>query len=254
MYRPRVIPCLLLKETGLVKTVKFKNPKYIGDPINAVKLFNDKGVDELIILDINATIQGTGPQLRLIGQIASEAFMPVGYGGGIRSLQQVREILGLGVEKIIINSFAMEHPDFITAASDIAGSQSIVVSVDVKKNIWGKYEVLTHSATKKHPVDVVEYARSMEKYGAGELVINSVDRDGTMIGYDISIIKGVADAVHIPVVASGGAGHLGHLSEGVVQGKASAVAAGSMFVFHGKHRAVLITYPTEDELNGLFSE
>lgn len=252
MFRPRVIPCLLLKGTGLVKTIKFKDSKYVGDPINAVKIFNDKGADELVFLDITATLEKRKPNLKMISEIASEAFMPVGYGGGITTLDEIREILSIGIEKVIINSYAAECPDFITEASNLAGSQSVVVSIDVKKNMWGKYHIVTQSALKSLKQDPVIYAQQMARAGAGEIMINSVDRDGTMKGYDLDLIKRIADSVDIPVIACGGAGKLQDFSDGVKSGHASAVAAGSMFVFHGKHRAVLITYPGDDDLKLLF--
>lgn len=254
MFRPRVIPCLLLKEAGLVKTVKFKDAKYIGDPINAVKIFNDKGADELIFLDITATLEKREPNLKMISEIASEAFMPVGYGGGINSIEQIKEILSIGIEKVIINTHAFGNPSFISEASAIVGSQSIVVSIDVRKNFWGRYEVVTRSGQDKTGLNPVELAIQMEKAGAGEIFINSVDRDGTMEGYDVELIKKISQAVNIPVVACGGAGRLQNFKEAVQEGGASAVAAGSFFVFHGKYRAVLITYPHDDELNNIFRQ
>lgn len=252
MFRPRVIPCLLLKGSGLVKTIKFKDPKYVGDPINAVKIFNDKGADELIFLDIMATAEKRKPNTKIISEIASEAFMPVGYGGGVTNLDDIREILGIGVEKVIINSYAIECPDFITEASNLVGSQSIVVSIDVKKSFWGNYSVVTDNAKNNVKIDPVTFAQKMAKAGAGELMVNSVDRDGTMAGYDLELIKNVANSVDIPVIACGGARQLEDFGYAVNKANASAVAAGSMFVFHGKHRAVLITYPGEDDLTSLF--
>ncbi len=248
MLKTRVIPCLLLKNQGLVKTVKFKNPRYLGDPINIVKIFNDKEVDELIFLDITATLEKRPPPFQLLSQIVSECFMPLGYGGGIRNLEDIREILSLGVEKVAVNSYAMEDPSFIHRAADLFGSQSIVVSMDVKKSIWGTYEIWTHSGTRRVKMDPVVYAREVEARGAGELIVNSIDRDGTMAGYDIELIKRVAESVDIPVIACGGAGKVADFSRAVHEGKASAVAAGAMFVFHGPHRAVLINVPTPEEM------
>ena len=253
MLRTRVIPCLLLKGRGLVKTVKFKNPKYLGDPINVIKIFNDKEVDELVFLDITATVENKRPPFSLLENIASECFMPLGYGGGIRSLEDVKTILGLGVEKIAINTYAIENPHFVTEAADFAGSQSVVVSIDVKKNSLGKYEVFTHSGCQATGLDPVKFAVEMEKIGAGELFLNSIDRDGTMQGYDLDLVRRVTGAVNIPVVACGGAGNIQHLGEVVRQG-ASAAAAGSMFVFQGLLRAVLISYPTSRELKIAFGE
>ncbi len=250
---PRAIPFLLLKNQGLVKTVKFKDPKYLGDPINIVKIFNEKEVDEIVFLDITATIDGKEPPYILLEKIATEAFMPFGYGGGIRNLDQVRIILGLGVEKVVINTLAVENPAFVAEVSQLVGSQSVVVSIDVKKNLWGKYEVFTHSGRKSTGFDPAVFARNMEKMGAGELVINSIDRDGTMKGYDIDLIRRITSIVNIPVIASGGAGSVKDLEASVKEGGASAAGAGSMFVFHGPHRAVLISYPDSEELKMAFN-
>jgi cyclase len=248
----RVIPCLLLREGGLVKTTKFASPRYIGDPINAVKIFNDKEVDELMFLDISATPAGRAPNFDLVRDIATEAFMPFGYGGGVTSLDHVKRLVGLGAEKVVLNAAAVATPELISKAAATVGSQSLVVAMDVKQNLFGRYEVVTHSATEKTGLDPVEWARKVAEVGAGEIVVNSVDRDGTMNGYDIRLVHRVASAVDVPVVACGGAGTLAHLREAVIDGGAAAVAAGSMFVFHGKHRAVLITYPTRRELESLF--
>ena len=252
--RPRVIPCLLLKNDGLVKTVEFKNPIYLGDPINAVKIFNDKEVDELIFLDITATIEQRKPRIELISKITDECFMPLGYGGGLRNVKDIRKILSLGVEKVSINTYAVENPAFITAAADLFGRQSIIVSIDVKRNLWGKYKVFTHSGRKNTGLDPVGFAIAMEARGAGELFLNSIDQDGRMQGYDIELITRVSKAVNIPVVACGGAGSVAHLAEATQRGGASAVAAGSLFVFQGRHRAVLINYPTQKELRVVFEE
>lgn len=254
MIRTRVIPCLLLKGQGLVKTIKFKDPTYLGDPINIVKIFNDKEVDELTFLDITATNENRKPPFALIESIASECFMPLGYGGGIRSLEDMKTLYNLGVEKISINSYAIENPAFIQAAADMAGSQSICVSMDVKKNFWGKYEVFTHSGSKGSGLDPIKWAKEAENRGAGELLINSIDRDGTMQGYDLELIKMVASSVNIPVVACGGARTTQDLADAVLKGGASAAAAGSMFVFQGPHRAVLISYPSAKELRSAFGE
>ena len=252
MLTIRIIPCLLLKGEGLVKTVKFKDPKYVGDPINAVKIFNDKEVDELIFLDIEATVEGRRPPIKLISEISSECFMPLSYGGGLRDLDDLKTIFNAGVEKVIINSYAIENPNFISEASELYGSQSIVVAIDVKRSSKGKYEIFSRGGRKKTNLDPVEHAMKMETLGAGEIFLNSIDRDGTMKGYDIGLIKEVAESVSIPVVACGGAGRIEHFVEAVKKGGASAVAAGSMFVFHGKHRAVLTTYPSVEELGKAF--
>ncbi|MFW9831293.1 MAG: AglZ/HisF2 family acetamidino modification protein [Candidatus Thorarchaeota archaeon] len=247
MLRTRVIPSLLLRSRGLVKTVKFKDPKYIGDPINAVRIFNDKEVDELVFLDITATVENRPPQFELIKDIATECFMPFGYGGGIHDLETARKILKMGSEKIVINSAASDF-DLLRDMADVFGSQSVVVSIDVKKSKRGKYEVYTHSGTKKTNLDPVMFAVDVEANGAGEILLNSIDLDGTMKGYDIDLLSSVTKKVDIPVVACGGAGRLEHFQQAVLKGGASAVAAGSMFVFHGLHRAVLINYPTQEEL------
>jgi cyclase len=248
MLRTRVIPCLLLKGQGLVKTVKFRNPKYVGDPINAVKIFNDKEVDELVFLDIEATVERRKPPIKLISDIASECFMPLAYGGGLRDLNDIKTIFNLGVEKVIINSYAIENSDFVKEASKRYGTQSIVVAVDVKRNAFGKYEVFSLGGRKKTKLNLVDHSKEMEELGAGEIFLNSIDRDGTMEGYDVVMIKRVTEAVSIPVIACGGAGRISDFTEAVRKGGASAVAAGSMFVFHGKHRAVLITYPLMKDL------
>lgn len=248
MIRPRVIPCLLLKNGGLVKTVKFKDPKYLGDPINIVRIFNDKEVDELIFLDITATLEKRPPPFELLGKITSECFMPLGYGGGIRALDEVKRLLGIGIEKIVLNTSAIENPALVRAAADYAGSQAVVISLDVKRSVFGKYEVYTHSGQKATGFDPVRFAVEMEKQGAGELFVNSIDRDGTMLGYDLELVRRVADSVQVPVVACGGAGNIQHLAD-AIHGGASAAAAGSLFVFHGPLRGVLISYPSQQELH-----
>jgi cyclase len=254
MIQSRVIPCLLLQNKGLVKTVKFKDPKYLGDPINIVRIFNDKEVDELVFLDITATVENRPPSFDLLRNISSECFMPLGYGGGIRNMQDVKQLLSSGIEKVILNTSAMENPSLIREAADHAGSSSVVISIDVKKNLLGRYEVHTRSGKKKTGLDPVRHALEMEKLGAGEILVNSIDRDGTMQGYDLDLIRMIADSVNIPVVACGGAGNLNHLKEAIKQGHASAAAAGSLFVFQGPLRAVLISYPASQELKNLLEE
>ncbi len=247
MLKTRVIPCLLLRNLGLVKTVKFSDSKYVGDPMNTVKIFNDKEVDELLFLDISATNEERKPPFDLLSCIASEAFMPFGYGGGLNDLEDVEKILKIGIEKVIINTHAFKNPEFIKKLANKFGSQSIVVSIDVKKNIEGNYEVFINSGkvnTKKNPI---YYAIEMEKMGAGEIFLTSIDRDGTGEGYDLDLIREVSNAVNIPVISYGGAGKLEDFSKAVNAG-ASAVAAGSLFVFLGPYRAVLFSYPTKNEL------
>jgi cyclase len=248
MLRTRVIPCLLLKNKGLVKTIKFKHAKYVGDPINAVKIFNEKEVDELIFLDTTASVEKRRPPFKLISQIASECFMPFCYGGGVRSIEDIAELFTLGVEKVAINSEAIKNPALISRAAELFGSQSIVVSIDVKKNFWGKDRVFAYGGSHSTSLHPASFAIEMEKRGAGELFLTSINRDGTMQGYDIALIKQVSDAVNIPVIACGGAGKLDDFADAINKGGASAVSAGSFFVFQGQHRAVLITYPDVKEL------
>lgn len=249
MLSTRIIPVLLLKGKGLVKTVQFKRPVYVGDPINAVKVFNDKEVDELIFLDVLASKKGLSPNYKVIEAIASECFMPVCYGGGISSLEQIKKILNLGIEKVSLNHAAFDNSDIIKDAALMFGSQSIVVSLDVKKKKSGSYKIFSHSSGKTTSLDPLEYAKGMEKLGAGELLLNSVDRDGTMSGYDIELIREIVSNVNIPVIACGGAGELAHFQEVKNKTNVAAIAAGSMFVFHGRHKAVLLSYPGQEELN-----
>lgn len=251
MLKTRVIPALLLKNDGLVKTVKFKDPTYVGDPINAVKIFNDKEVDELLFIDIEATKEKRRPNFELISRISREAFMPFGYGGGIKSLDDITQLLRLGVEKVSINSYAMKDPDFVKKAAGICGSQSVVVSIDVEKDKSGNHWIFNYINSTMTKFDPVRFAVLMERNGAGEILLNSVDRDGTFSGYDIDVIKKVSSSVRIPVIALGGAGKIEDFVEAVEAG-ASAVAAGSLFVFYGKHRAVLITYPAKNKLEEAF--
>jgi cyclase len=253
MRRIRVIPALLLKDGGLVKTQKFKDSTYVGDPINAVKIFNEKEVDELVFLDITATRQKRAPSMDRIGEIASECFMPLGYGGGITKLSEIKAILNLGVEKVILNSSAFSNKELVTEASRQFGSQSVVVSMDVKKGMFGGYSVMVESGNKKTGKDPVAYAKEMEAAGCGEIMLNSIDRDGMYTGYDIEMLKKVSSAVSVPVIACGGARDVNDFLEAVRDGGASAVAAGSMFVFHGKQRGVLINFPEQKVLSkGLF--
>lgn len=247
MRRIRVIPVLLLQKGGLVKSVKFKDSKYVGDPINAVKIFNEKEIDEIVILDIDATREKRGPDMQRIRSITGEAFIPLAYGGGISKIEEIQELFYLGVEKIIVNHQAVHNPDLITEAASLVGSQSVVVSIDVKKNLFGKYKVYSHNGTENTKLDPVEFAKKMETAGAGEIFLNAIDLDGTYKGYDTAIIENVSKAVSIPVVACGGAGSIDDFNNAIKHG-ASAVAAGSMFVFQRPHRAVLINYPTQAEL------
>jgi cyclase len=245
MYKTRVIPCLLLHGAGLVKTRKFKEPVYIGDPVNAVRIFSEKEVDELIVLDIDASREGREPNYELVSEIAGECFMPMAYGGGIRTLQQARRLIRSGVEKVVINSAAIESTGIITEIADVFGSQAVVAAIDVRRSLLGKYKIVAKSATVETSIQLDAHLRQLEAAGAGEIFVNSVDRDGVMGGYDIELLRLVTANVKVPVIASGGAGTPEHLTQAVQEGGASAVAAGSMFVFFGRHRAVLINYPDE---------
>jgi cyclase len=236
-----------LSEGGLVKTVRFQKPRYVGDPINAVRIFNDKEVDEIAFLDIGASREGTEPNYALLADIATEAFMPFGYGGGVRTLDQIKRLFALGVEKVILNSVLADDPDLVTLAADAAGSQSVVVSMDCRTSWFGRASVWTHGGSRPLHRDPIDYAKEMERRGAGEILIHSIDRDGMMQGYDLEAIGKVAAAVSVPVIAAGGAGCLADLRSAIRTG-ASAAAAGSLFVFHGRHRAVLISYPSPEEL------
>jgi len=242
----RIIPILLLRGSGIIKTQKFKKPIYLGDPLNAVKIFNQKEVDELIILDIFASIEKRGPDFTKIHNIATECFMPLAYGGGISTFEQARDVFNQGVEKVIINS-NFNKPDLINSISKVYGSQSVIGAIDVKKNLFGKYEVYTHSGTKKVKEGLLDYAKKMEILGAGELFLQSIDKDGTMDGYDLDLIKEVSFNLSIPMIVAGGAGSINDFALAIKAG-ASAVGAGSLFVFKGKHKAVLISYPDRSEI------
>lgn len=245
--KTRVIPVLLLKNGGLVKTVKFKDPRYVGDPINAVRIFNEKEVDELVFLDIAATVAGRGPNFETLADIAGEAFMPMAYGGGLSSLDEVKRVLGLGFEKVIVNSAAYGSTRLISEAAAVFGSQSIVGCIDVKRAFFGRAEVFSASGRQKNRVSLEEHIKALVGAGVGELLLNSIDRDGTFSGYDLNLISDVSSMVPVPVVACGGAGDIEDMIKAVEAG-ASAVAAGSLFVFYGPHKAVLINYPERSEL------
>lgn len=245
MLRPRIIPCLLVHEGGLVKTMRFRDPKYVGDPINAVKIFNEKEADELMVLDIDATTSGNEPNFRLIGQFAAECRMPLCYGGGIKTVEQVKKIIGLGVEKIAISSAALDNPKLITAIAAEIGSQSVVVVLDVKKTLFGKHEVCTHNGSKSTGRSPVEVARQVENLGAGEIVINSVDHDGRMKGYDLDLAAKVRESIGLPMTVLGGAGSLADIEQLISTCGVVGAAAGSLFVFKGPYRAVLISYPDQ---------
>lgn len=254
MFRPRVMPCLLLRNLGLVKTVQFKNARYIGDPMNAVRIFNAKEADELVFLDICATRERRNVDVTLVEKIAAETLMPFAVGGGIRSVPMVRDLIASGAEKVVINSVVSEDPEFIRQVADTFGSQSVIVSIDALKKPNGRYEVMTCAGTKPTGLDPVVLAQQAQEHGAGEILITAIERDGLMQGYDLDLVRRVSDAVSLPVIACGGAGKLSDFREAVLQGGASAVAAGSLFVYHGKRRAVLISFPSKSELLETFSE
>jgi cyclase len=254
MYRNRVIPCLLLDGHKLIKTIGFDAPSYVGDPINAVKIFNEKEIDELIILDIYASKRKCGPDFDYIQQLASECFMPLCYGGGVSSMSEAEVLFASGIEKIALNQVALQNPNLITDLAQRYGSQSVVGVIDVKKTWLAGYRVwnhVTHKAERRNPV---EWARELTESGAGELLINNVDRDGTLKGFDIGLVQAISRNVAVPVIACGGASNLENCREVVLSGGASAAAAGSLFVYKGPHRAVLINYPDPIILKDLFKE
>ena len=245
MLRPRIIPCLLVRNKGLVKTVKFGPSKYVGDPINAVKIFNEKEADELIVLDIDATATGADPDFAMIQKLAAECRMPLCYGGGVTTVEQAKRIIGLGVEKVAISAAAMTNPNLISAIAAEVGSQSVVVVLDVKKSLFGKYEVYTRNGQKSTGRSPVEVAQQAEKLGAGEIVINSIDNDGQMKGYDLDLAAKVREAIRLPMSVLGGAGSLLDIGRLVSVCGVVGAAAGSLFVFKGSYRAVLINYPDQ---------
>lgn len=253
MLSIRVMPCLLLRNRGLVKTIKFRDASYIGDPVNTVRIYNEQEVDELVFLDITATTQEKEIQFEVIDEIAGECYMPVTYGGGIRSVDQMSKIFSLGVEKVVINSAAVETPELISEAARRFGSQSIVVSMDVKRRFLGGYEIYTHGGTRRTRLDPITHAKRMSAAGAGELLVTSIDRDGTMSGYDLELTRAVSDSVEVPVIACGGAGSIDDFGLAVQQGGASAVAAGSLVVYQGTNRAVLINFPAREELESVLA-
>lgn len=250
-HRPRLIPCLLLSEGNLVKTRKFKDPVYLGDPINAVKIFSEKCVDELCIQDIGASKSAIEPNFDLLAEIATEAFMPLSYGGGITTIEQARKLFRIGFEKIILNTAWQENPALLSEIAAQFGSQSVVASIDVKQDILRRNRCYTCDGTRAVEGTPAELAQRAQEAGAGEILLNSIDRDGIMQGYDLKLIKSVADAVHIPVIACGGAASAADMHAALTQGGAHAAAAGSMFVFYGARKAVLIHVPQEEELISL---
>jgi cyclase len=247
VLKHRVIPCLLLKNRGLVKTEKFANPRYVGDPINAIRIFNDKEVDELIVLDIEASRRNSEPDYELIEAFAGECFMPLCYGGGIRTVDQARRLFSLGVEKVSVQTGALADLKLVTDIAERFGNQSVVVSIDISKSLFGRYQLYSAAAGKPEARDWIDFLEAAARAGAGEILLNAVDRDGTLKGVDRSLIAKASAACGIPLIASGGVGSLQDIKAAIDAG-ASAVAAGAFFVFHGPHRAVLITYPKYDDL------
>lgn len=253
MYLPRVIPCLLLDEQRLVKTQKFSSPSYVGDPINAVKIFNDLEVDELILLDINASKTNTDPDYLHISEIVSEAFMPVAVGGGIKQVDQAARLINIGVEKIIVNTGAHKCFSLITDIANRYGNQSVILSIDIKKSLLGSYKIYDHVTRKTLNYDLVSFIKNGVNAGAGEIFVTFVDNEGLGIGYNYSLISSLSKIIEVPLVVCGGAGNLNDLFKAVSAG-ASAVAVGSMFVYSGRHRAVMINYPGYIEIKNLFND
>jgi len=252
MYRPRLIPVLLLQNKGLVKSVRFKNHRYIGDPINAVRIFNDLKADELAFIDILATKEKRTISVEFVKNVGEEANMPFSAGGGIRTLEDIRKIIEAGAEKVILNTIAGENPGFVREAADAFGSSTITVCIDVKNDFLGKEKVWIKAGTKALHLSPVQFARQMEENGAGEIIIQSIDKDGSMTGYDNSLVKKIAESVTIPVVALGGAGNFDHLIKISNLVSLNGLAAGSMFVYHGERRAVLVNYPEKEEILKIF--
>jgi len=252
MLRPRIIPSLLVQDNGLVKTVNFRNPKYVGDPINAVRIFNDKGVDELAIFDIDATVLKREPNYSLIERLASQSMMPLCYGGGVKTVEQAQRIFSLGIEKIALSSAVLENPLLITEISERVGSQSVIVVLDVKKKLLGGYEIFTHNGKKSTGINPIIFAEKAQKLGAGEILINSIDKDGLMKGYDIDLIDKVREKITVQMTVLGGAGSLEDMEKVIDKHGVIGVAAGSLFVFKGPYKAVLINYPTQLQKNKIF--
>jgi len=254
LLRPRIIPCLLVKNGGLVKTVQFKDPKYVGDPINAVKIFNEKAADELVVFDIDATTNGMEPNYKRIAHLAVECRMPLCYGGGIKTVEQAKRIIGLGVEKIALSAVAVENPAMIRHTAEEIGSQSVVIVLDVSNRLSDSYEVFTHNATRRSRKAVLDAVQDAEALGAGEIVINCIDRDGLMNGYDLALATMIRGATRLPLTYLGGAGSLGDIAKLLAACGTVGAAAGSLFVFKGPYRAVLINYPNHEEKEGLLRD
>lgn len=253
MLRPRITPFLLVHEGGLVKTVGFKDPKYVGDPINAVKIFNEKEADELVVVDMDATVNGVEPDYKAIEHMALECRMPLCYGGGVHSVEQAKRIIGLGVEKVSISAAAVARPELVAEIADEVGRQSVVVVIDARKKMLGGWEVVTHNAQRSAKTDALDFAARVADLGAGEIVMNSVDLDGRMTGYDLELARRLRGRVNVPMTMLGGAGKLEHLAELFSACGVVGAAAGSLFVFKGQYRAVLINYPKPADKEPLFA-
>ncbi|MDH3614637.1 MAG: AglZ/HisF2 family acetamidino modification protein [Gammaproteobacteria bacterium] len=254
MLRPRIIPCLLVRNKGLVKTVRFGDGKYVGDPINAVRIFNEKKVDELIVLDIDATQDGLDPDYEMIKTLAAECRMPFCYGGGIKNADQAKKIIGLGVEKVALSAAAVEQPQIITEIASELGSQSVIAVLDVRKKRLGRsYEVWTCNGKNNSGKCPVEFAKLLEQFGVGEIVVNSISNDGVMEGYNLAILRQIRDAVSVPLTALGGAGSIADMQAMLAELGVMGAAAGSLFVFKGAYKAVLINYPSEAERKMLYA-
>lgn len=255
MLRPRIIVSLLVKGGGLVKTIGFGEPKYVGDPINVVKIFNEKVVDELVVLDIDATVHGNEPNYQLIANLAAESRMPLGYGGGVKNVDQAKRIVGLGVEKVSFSSVAVENPDVIAQIADAIGNQSVVVVLDAKRRPRSEeYDVFTHNGTRNTGRSVREVAAQMERVGIGEIVVNSIENDGRMKGYDLELARQVRSVTSVPMTVLGGAGSLKDIASLIENFGVVGAAAGSLFVFKGVYRAVLVNYPREAERDALVQD
>lgn len=252
MLRPRIIPSLLYHDKGLVKTVNFKSPKYVGDPINAVRIFNEKQVDELAFFDIDATVLGKEPDYALIEKLANQSRMPLCYGGGVKTKEQAQRIFSLGIEKIALSSAIIQNPKLVTEIAERVGSQSVIAVLDVKKKVFGGYELYTHNGKKATGVNPLKLAAEMQQLGAGEIIINSIDQDGSMKGYDMPLIEKVAGVTSLPLTVLGGAGSLQDIEKVIEKHGVIGVAAGSLFVFKGPYKAVLINYPSQTEKNKIF--
>jgi cyclase len=252
MLRPRIIPSLLIQDNGLVKTVNFKNPKYVGDPINAVKIFNEKAVDELAVFDIDATVLGKEPNYSLIERLANQSMMPLCYGGGVKTVEQAQRIFSYGIEKIALSSAVIGNPNLITQIADRVGGQSVIVVLDVKRKLLGGYEVYTHNGRNSTGINPFKFVVEAQKLGAGEIIINSIDKDGLMKGYDMELIDKIRERITLPLTVLGGAGSLNDVEKVIDRHGVIGVAAGSLFVFKGPYKAVLINYPTQIEKEKIF--